>query len=127
MPKEYKYRKTFSFEGKRYEAKADTQAELYMRMANRIRDLEDGKVTVSGNTTIKDWAKKCIDECKTNQKEITQKKYRARMEKCVIEPIGNRTLKSLRPIDCQAVINLQKGNSKYQINQTFQRLNFIFE
>jgi site-specific recombinase XerD len=119
-------RKTFTFEGKRYTVRGKTEKEAIINIANKIRDLEEGKVVVSGNMMVKDWTEKCIATYKTGQSEITRKKYVSRINYCILRHIGNRPLKSIKPIDCQSVLAYQEGNSQYQINQVYQALRFIF-
>ena len=43
-------RKTFTFEGKRYTVRGKTEKDAIMKMANKIRDLEEGTFVLSGNT-----------------------------------------------------------------------------
>ena len=119
-------RKTFTFEGKRYTVRGKTEKEAIMKMANKQRDLQEGKVVVSGDMTVRDWTEKCIATYKTGQNEETRKRYEYRMNHCILEHIGSRTLKSIKPIDVQTVLSYQNGNSQYQINQVYQGLRFIF-
>ena len=49
------------------------------------------------------------------------------MKNCVLIPLGEMQIEEIKPIDCQKCINLQKGSSSYQINQTKQMMNFLFE
>ena len=44
--------KTFTYEGRRYYIRAKTEQEALIKMANKIRDLEEGKVVLSGNMTV---------------------------------------------------------------------------
>lgn len=126
MKKEKLITKAFTFEGKRYYVRAKTEKEAIMKVANKMRDLEEGKVVVSGNTTVKEWALKCIDTYKTNQGEETRKTYLSRMNSCIFSQIGDRTLKSIKPFDAQNVLNTLQGQSKYQISAVYQMLRFIF-
>ena len=119
-------RKTFTFEGKRYTVRGKTEKEAIMKMANKLRDLEEGRVVVSGNMTVRAWANECIETYKTDQKEVTHKKYVSRVNHCILQYIGDRTLKSIKPIDIQNVMKHQDGNSQYQMNQVRQALQFIF-
>lgn len=119
-------RKTFTFEGQRYTVRGKTEKEAIINMANKIRDLEEGKVVISSSMTVRDWGLKCVDTYKTNQKEITRKKYLNRMNACVFQFIGDRKLKDVKPIEIMEVINHQQGKSNYQIKTTRQMLNFIF-
>ena len=118
--------KTFTFEGKRYYVRGKTEREALLKLANKQRDLEEGKVAVSGNMTVSAWAYKAVETYKTNQKDITREKYIQRMKKCILDEIGDMPLKQVKPFDCQMVLNKQSGKSKTQINETYQTLKFIF-
>lgn len=126
MPKTYKYRTSFTYNGKRYIVRADTEKELAVKKAFKLRDLEENAVTVESSMSVRDWIAICIDTYKTNQKEITRKKYEARVRHCITERIGNLKLKAVKPIDCQQCLNAQAGRSKTQINEVYQALKFIF-
>lgn len=119
-------RKTFTFEGKRYTVRGKTEKEAIMKMANKIRDLEEGSVVISGNTLVKDWALKCVETYKTNQAEATKKTYMGKMKSVIFAQIGNRTLKSIKPFDVQNVMNSLQGYSKSYISDIYQMLKFIF-
>jgi len=47
MSKKYKYRERFTFDGKVYSVYGNTQREVIEKKANKLRDLEEGKVTAS--------------------------------------------------------------------------------
>lgn len=126
MAKEHQVTKSFTVDGKRYYVRGRTEKEAIVKMANKIRDLEEGKVSLGGSMTVSSWTKQCIETYKTKQKEITRQKYNQRVNHCILEHIGDMQLKRVKPIHCQQVINLQTGNSKAQINEVYQALNFIF-
>lgn len=124
--KKYKYSTSFTYEGRRYSVHADTKADLAVKKALKLRDIQEGKVIVTGNMLVEDWAKKCVKTYKTRQKPVTREKYMARLRKTVFEEIGNMPLKSVKPITCQEVLNKQTGRSKTQVNEVYQALKFIF-
>lgn len=124
--KQYDYVKTFTFDGKRYKVRGSSEKDVIIKMANKIRDLEEGKVVISNTMTVKDWAVKAVETYKTNQADITREKYIQRMNHCILERIGDMQLKQVKPLHCQQVLNMQAGNSKRQINEVHQTLNFIF-
>lgn len=126
MPKKYAVEKTFTFEGKRYHVRGDSEEDVIAKMALKKRDLEEGRVVISGSTLLKDWARKCIETYKTSQNENTRKKYLQRVEHTILSHIGNRKLSTIKPLDCQQVINLQEGNSPTQVNEVYQAMRFIF-
>lgn len=121
-----KITKSFTYEGKRHYVSAPTEAEASVKAAMMLRDLEENKTVVTGNTTVSEWAYKAVKVYKTNQADITQKKYIQRMKSCILSEIGNMPLKQVKPLHCQNTLNLQKGKSKRQINEVAQTLNFIF-
>ncbi len=127
MAKKYKYRASFTFEGKRYFVKSNTKADLAVKKAMKLRDLEEGKITVTGTMTVSAWTNRAIETYKTSQKEVTRKIYLGRVEHCILEHIGDMQLKSVKPIHCQNVLNLQQGKSKSQINEVYNALQFIFK
>ena len=126
MPKKYKYRTTFTVDGKRYSVYADAKKELIEKEIRKKIEIETHGQVVDSSMTLKDWASRCVDTYKTDQKEITRKKYINRMNHCILEPIGHMKLKDIKPLHCQEVINQQIGNSKTQINAVYQTMNFLF-
>lgn len=126
MGKQYKFVKTFSYDGKRYYIRGDTEREVFEKMALKKRDLEEGKTVVSSSMTVETWAYMAVETYKTNQREITRSKYMSRMKHCILEEIGTMSLKSIKPIHCQEVLNQQAGKSKTQVNEVYQTLKFIF-
>lgn len=126
MPKKYKFEKTFTFDGKRYRVRADSEFELIQKYTNKVRDLEEGKVTLAGSTLVEDWTMQAIAVYKTRQSDLTQKKYINKVKSCILAHIGKMQLKSVKPLHCQNTLNLQAGKSKAQINEVYQALNFIF-
>lgn len=79
--------------------------------------------------TLNEWADTCLQVYKPNQKKGSKYyyTYRNRMKNCILLYMGDMELENIRPIDCQMCINKQIGNSAYQINQTKQMMNFLFE
>ena len=124
--KKYKYRKRFTYMGRQYSVYADSEMELGQRYAEKLRDLEEGVVVLSGNTSLNTWALRCIDTYKTGQKPITRKKYVNRVKHCILSQIGPMPVAEITPMDLQDVLNLQQGNSKTQINEVYQALRFLF-
>lgn len=127
MPKKYNYiKKTFVFDGKRYYCYGKTETEAIKKMLQRQSDLEQGKLAKTAKMTLSAWADIAIETYKTNQKEITHKKYKNRIKHCILDHIGSMSLSSIRPLDCQEVMNLQIGKSKTQINEVYHGMIFLF-
>lgn len=79
--------------------------------------------------TLNEWAEVCLEVYKPNLVEGTKYyyNYNNRLKNCVLIPLGDAEVESIKPIDCQRCINLQSGNSSYQISQTKQMMDFLFE
>lgn len=118
--------RSFTFDGKRDYVTAENEKLAERKIANKLRDLEEGRVILSGNMTVKDWAFQAVATYKTSQAEITKSTFVRVMKHCILEHIGYMQLKQVKPLHCQQVINMQAGNSKAYINQVYQMLNFIF-
>ena len=104
-------RKTFTFEGKRYTVRGKTEKEAIMKMANKQRDLEEGRVVVSGNMTVEAWALKANTVYRPKQASKTRKSDIAKMRSGIFKYIGNRPLKSIKKIELQEILNKQEGSS----------------
>ena len=106
--------------------RADDPVELGRKIEAKMRELESDSRVVSGDTLLRDWAEKCIETYKTEQAEITRKKYINRVNHCILEHIGDMPLKKIRPLHCQEALNMQQGNSRRQINEVYQAMRFLF-
>lgn len=118
--------RSFTFDGKRYYVTADNEKLAERKIANKLRDLEEGRIVLSGNMTVKDWGLEAVEVYKTSQSDITREKYMQAMRHCIFEPIGVMQLKNVKPLHCQQVLNMQAGKSNRQIDGVYQMLNFIF-
>lgn len=125
--KKYKYTKMFTFDGKRYAVRADTEEELYEKMALKKRDLEEGRVVLSGKMSVAVWAEKCLEIYKPNVSDDYLSQMRLRIRKHILSEIGPLPLRSVKPLQCQAILNKQKGMSKSHIDKLYHELFFIFD
>ena len=78
MPKEYKYRETFRFDGKRYAVYANSKRELIEKRTNKLRDLEEGKVTICSSMPLSKWTEEVLRVYKfdVNEKSLDATRYR---------------------------------------------------
>lgn len=128
MAKEFNYRKTFTFEGKRYSVYADTEVEAEVKKALKLKELEEGRYVVKKDMSFERWAIICMETYR--QPVVTEKTYENYMsilKRCVLKHIGHKSLGKIKPLDCQRVMNAQAGKSTYQINMTFRLMNFVFD
>lgn len=122
---DYKYRKRFTYNNRTYNVYAYTLEELGRKTAEKLQALKTQQKKTS-DITVKDWTERCIETYKTNQSEITRKKYVSRINHCILSHIGHMRVKDVTPIHCQQILNLQTGKSKTQINEVANALKFIF-
>lgn len=125
--KKYKHRKTFTFNGKRYEVRGDTLDEVYEKKAQKLQELKTGKYTVSGSTTVRDWTEVCMDTYKPNVSDRVKKDMMMRINKHIVDPIGSLQLKSVTPLDCQRILTNQAHMSHSHVTKLKQEMHFIFE
>lgn len=126
MPKQYKYQKSFTFNGKRYNVRADTKKELEEKILQKKLSLHKDGGFIESNIRFSEWADTCLHTYKKVAPN-TMKRYEYFVRSTITKYIGEMPISKIRPIDCQEVLNKQEGNSKYQITQVKQFLNFFFD
>ena len=127
MPKKYEFTKTFTFEGRRYAARGDSEAECLEKMINKKRDLEEGRVVIDSSMTLAAWTEKCLATYKAGVKPETLKTMKYRIDKHLLGQLGRQQLKNIRPIQLQEVLNAQSGMSESHVKKLTQEIKFIFE
>lgn len=121
-------RKTFTHEGKRYEVSGDTPEELAVKVAMKIRDLEEGRIVLSKNTPVNKWIEEWLANYKKNSvSQVTYTGYVSRINVHIIPTIGGMKIKDVRPIHLQKIMNGMTGYSKDYIAKVEYTLNQIFE
>lgn len=124
MSKKYKIKKTFTFEGKKYQVYGDTLDEVYEKKQKRLLELKEGRIRYTGNITVREWTKQALKTYKANVKNIKDVEYR--INKHILSEIGSRPLKSVTPIQCQNILNAQVGMSYSHITKLYHEIKFIF-
>lgn len=124
MPKKYKIRKFFTFEGKQYQIYGDTLDEVYEKKAQKLQELKEGRIRYDGNMTVKDWTEQALNTYKVNVKNLDDMK--SRINKHIISKIGNIPLKQVTAIQCQQILNEQVGMSYSHITKLYHEIQFIF-
>ena len=125
--KKYAYQKQFRYEGKKYAVYGDTLEEVIEKKALKLKDLKEGKVTVSGSMTVREWTDRCLSVYKPNVSPDYMSQMRARIDKHILSYIGNLKIKDVKPLQCQEILNAQAGKSKSHVVKLHQELTFIFE
>lgn len=124
---EYKYKKSFTFEGKRYWIRGNSLEEVAKKEALKLRDLEEGRITISASMTVAQWTERCINVYKPNLSDSYKSEMKLRINKHILTAIGSLPIKSVKPLMCQEILNNQAGMSKSHITKIHQELCFIFE
>ena len=124
--KKYKYKKSFTLDGKRYYVYGDTIEDVAAKVALKKRDLERRALTSGGNMLVADWIDICIDTYKTNLRESTLKRFRYLVDRHITRVIGQMRIDSVKPLHCQEIMNAQRDKSVTQINEVMHALRFIF-
>ena len=127
MGKEFKYRTTFTFDGKRYEVRADTEKELWKKKAIRLHELEEGHIVIGPNMKVQDWAEMALTTYKPNTAESTLHDMKLRIRKHIYSEIGSMPIRTVKPMHCQNIMNKQAGMSFSHIKKLSQELKFIFK
>lgn len=120
MPDKPKYyRSTFTFEGKRYERKSPISQREADRKADQLEaQLKRGEVGVSGNMTVKAWAREWLDVYKIPWIGESQRiSYEGYLKNAIAPAIGSKRLKDVKDIELQKIINARIGNSKSDVSK----------
>ena len=123
----YEFRKSFTFEGKRYEVYGHTEKEVLLKMFEKQKALEEGKVTVSGNMLVSAWSEIAIDSYKRNLNEDGRADMLLRVNKHILSKIGASPIRTIKPIQCQSIMNDLEGYSWSTVQKVYQDLQFIFK
>ena len=126
MGTEYEFRRSFTFEGKRYNVFGHSEEEVLKKLFEKKKALEEGKVTVSGNMLVSKWFEIAIDAYKRNLNDKGREDMRLRVKKHILAQIGQMTVKSVKPIHCQSIMNNLEGYSWSTVQKVYQDLQFIF-
>ena len=125
--KKYAYTKQFRYDGKRYSVYGDTLEEVIEKKALKLKDLREGKVTVSGSMTVREWSDRCLTVYKPNVSASYMSQMKSRIDKHILSFIGSQRVKDVKPLMCQEILNSQAGMSKSHVKKLHQELCFLFE
>ncbi|MCR4849822.1 MAG: site-specific integrase [Lachnospiraceae bacterium] len=123
--KKYKHTTTFTYLGKVYKVRADTIEDLYMKKANKLRDLKENIVIYNSNTTLDQWADIAFDTYKKDTTGLYDMKKR--YKKYVSPVIGSRPIGSVKAVQCQEILNGCSGMSFSHVEKLRQEMSFLFE
>jgi integrase len=121
-------RGTFTFEGKRHDVTAKDGSKLAAKIALKKRDLEEGRITINGNTKVSVWIEEYLSTYKKNtMKAISYSDLKSRINHNITSQIGQMTIKDIKPIHCQKILNNLEGMSADHIKKVNNAMFDIFE
>lgn len=118
------YKKSFRQDGKRVYVYGKTEKEALLKLIEKQKETEQVKKT---DVTVRAWARTALETYKPNVSEDGKRIMLYRIEKHILAEIGARRLQDVTPLDCQRIMNAQKGKSKSHITKLSQELFFIFD
>lgn len=122
-----RFRSTFYFEGKRYETTGKTQKEADKKAAIKHESLKRGDVGISSNMTVARWAHEWLETYKRpSVGEGQYKNYLLHIDGVIIPAIGSMTLKSVKDVHLQKIMNSRIGKSKSDVSKLRMTMNAIF-
>lgn len=122
------YRATFTFDGVRYDISASTEDALRDKVIRRKRDLEEGKKTISRNSTLNEWFSQYVEIYKKQSVGYeTYKTIKGHYKNWIQPYLGKMLLKNIKPIHCQKALNNLIGKSKSTNDKVTQLLRNLME
>lgn len=130
--KSYNYvRKTFTYEGHRYEVKGHSLEEALEKKAELKSKLARGETGISKNMLVRVWAKEYIDtyvnprvrepgakkQARNSLTEKSAKMYPEKINGYIVPAIGSLRLKEVTATHLQRIINSQAGKSFSHVNK----------
>lgn len=123
-----RYRSTFYYEGKRYETTGKSQKEADQKAAIKLDKLKRGEISISSNMTVARWANEWLEIYKRPSiGEGQYKSYCLYINGIIVPEIGNLTLKSVKDVHLQKILNNRAGKSKSDVSKLRITMKAIFQ
>jgi integrase len=121
-------RKTFTFEGRRYQVTAPTESELIVKVALRKRDLEEGRKRIEKIMTVKAWSEIFVKTyLDGTMAESTLGDHQYRLDNFILPALGSLRMCDVRQVHCQGAIKELSGFSRDRINKAHNTMYRLFE
>lgn len=106
------YRKTITYNRKRYDITAKSEKELYMKVVQKRLELESGNIVMNTNTTVARWCDEWLDvykKPKVGHRHFVNLEATIRLH---IKPeIGMLKLTDVKKVHLQKILNSHEGES----------------
>ena len=129
MSNKYDYKRaTARINGRQIEARGKTLPEAHRKLAKKIAAIESGDMGISGKMTVERWCEEWFNTYKKGKVgKSTEDDYKYRLDKIIIPFIGNKKLREINLIHLQKIIDSRDGNSKSDVDKTFNTINSLFK
>jgi len=122
------YRKTFTFDGKRYSVRSKSPDLLYEKIAQIKQDLKNGTKAVNGNTLVQQWAYEWLETYKKNSvRQGSYERFKRNINNILLPEVGNMRIKDIQQVHLQRILNSLKGSSEDHIRKVQNMIFNIFE
>ena len=125
--KGYTYvRKSFTFDGIRYEVSAPTEEEAIKKKLKKLRQLEEGRL--DSTATVRQWAETWF-ETYVSHRKITpksKKTYCRYLDNVILPSIGAYRLNKVTPVRLQQLLNTREGGSASDAEKLRMTLKGLF-
>lgn len=127
MPKNYGYSKTFTFEGKRYRVRADSETGLAVKAAMKKKELEEGSKVITRRMDFRSWAERWLEVYKEGTVgDKWLKNIESILRVRILPHIGAMSIKEIRAIHVKQLLNSCEGMSRSYVTKVYNILNEIF-
>lgn len=119
-------RKSFTFDGLRYEVYGKTEEEALEKKLEKLRKLEAGHV--DSNVTVKQWADAWYEAYVSHRKctAKTKSTYRGYLDRVIIPELGPQKLKKVSSLRLQKLLNDREGNSTSDLSKLRMTIKGMF-
>lgn len=118
---------TFTFDGRRYYVRAESKEEAKILARLKKKELEEGRLYKETTMTVDQWFAQYIDTYKADVLPKTKEDYMLFYRNAIKPFIGGMPLKSVKPINCQNVMNKSAERSASYIHKVYILLKGMFQ
>lgn len=131
MPKAQKgsdgyYRLSFTHQGKKYSVRSKNPNKLSAQRTAKIAELGAGVRLINTVTTSDMWTAEWIETYNQGVRKASRTRLSGIVEQYVKKHIGYMTVKDIRPVHCQRVLNGMEGKAKDTIKKVRSLLYNMF-
>lgn len=120
------YRETGTVNGQRYDIRCKSKTELRKKVQERIKEIEHGGISkeISPNITVQEWGERWAKTYKSHLQN--PQSIIGRLKNYIFPHIGFMTVKAVRPINCQEVLNAMSGMSTDSVRKVREAMFSMF-